>query len=63
MCCARSTASSILTACVLSAGDLSSCLLGAKKVAAVALTNKTARTIWALMTNGERYREPTVTLP
>ena len=22
-----------------------------------------ARTIWALMTNGERYREPTVTLP
>ena len=35
----------------------------AKKVAAVALANKTARTIWALMTNGERYREPTVTLP
>ena len=30
----------------------------AKKVAAVALANKTARTIWALMTNGERYREP-----
>jgi transposase len=35
----------------------------AKKVAAVALANKTARTIWALMTNGERYREPTVALP
>jgi transposase len=35
----------------------------AKKVAAVALADKTARTIWALMTNGERYREPTVTLP
>jgi len=34
-----------------------------KKGAAVALANKTARIIWALMTNGERYREPTVTLP
>ena len=31
------------------------------KVAAVALANKMARTIWALMTSGERYREPTVT--
>jgi hypothetical protein len=31
-----------------------------KKVAAVALANKTARIIWALMTNGERYREPSV---
>lgn len=30
------------------------------KVAAVALANKTARIVWALMTNGERYREPTV---
>ena len=30
------------------------------KVAAVALANKTARIIWALMTSGERYREPTV---
>ena len=30
----------------------------ANKVAAVALANKTARTIWALMTSGERYREP-----
>jgi transposase len=30
------------------------------KVAAVALANKTARIIWALMTNGERYREPVV---
>jgi transposase len=30
------------------------------KVAAVALANKTARMIWALMTSGERYREPTV---
>ena len=28
------------------------------KVAAVALANKTARSIWALMTSGERYREP-----
>jgi transposase len=31
-----------------------------KKVAAVALANKTARTIWALMTSGESYREPSV---
>ena len=31
-----------------------------KKVAAVALANKTARIIWALMTSGERYREPSV---
>jgi transposase len=30
------------------------------KVAAVALANKTARTIWALMTSGERYREPII---
>jgi transposase len=28
------------------------------KVAAVALANKMARMIWALMTSGERYREP-----
>ena len=28
------------------------------KVAAVALANKTARTVWAMMTSGERYREP-----
>lgn len=28
------------------------------KVAAVALANKTARTVWALMSNGERYRDP-----
>jgi transposase len=28
------------------------------KVAAVALANKNARTIWALMTSGEHYREP-----
>lgn len=28
------------------------------KVAAVALANKTARTIWAMMNSGERYREP-----
>ncbi len=28
------------------------------KVAAVALANKMARIIWALMTSGERYREP-----
>lgn len=30
------------------------------KVAAVALANRNARTIWALMTSGERYREPQV---
>ena len=30
----------------------------ANKVAAVALANKTARMVWALMTSGERYREP-----
>lgn len=28
------------------------------KVAAVALANKTARTVWAIMTSGSRYREP-----
>jgi transposase len=28
------------------------------KQAAVALANKTARTIWALMTSGQAYREP-----
>lgn len=28
------------------------------KVAAVALANKTARVVWAIMTNGSRYREP-----
>src|SRR5258707_1266330 len=28
------------------------------KVAAAALANKTARMIWAIMTTGERYREP-----
>ena len=33
------------------------------KVAAVALANKTARTVWALMTSGERYREPTLAAP
>ncbi len=31
-----------------------------KKVAAVALANKMARIIWALMTSGEHYREPAV---
>jgi len=31
------------------------------KVAAVALANKTARIVWALMTSGEHYHEPTVT--
>jgi hypothetical protein len=30
------------------------------KVAAVALANKTARMVWALMTGGERYREPVI---
>src|SRR3954447_24583813 len=34
----------------------------ATKVAAVAVANKTARMVWALMTSGERYREPVVTL-
>jgi transposase len=29
-----------------------------RKVAAIALGNKTARTVWALMTSGERYRDP-----
>ena len=28
------------------------------KVAAIALANKTARTVWALTTSGERYRDP-----
>ena len=28
------------------------------KIAAVALANKTARVVWAIMTSGERYREP-----
>jgi transposase len=28
------------------------------KVAAVALANKTARTVWAMMVTGERYRDP-----
>lgn len=32
----------------------------AKKVAAVALANKTARMVWAMMTSGEQYREPQV---
>ena len=31
------------------------------KVAAVALANKTARIIWAMMMSGERYREPAAT--
>jgi len=30
----------------------------APKVAAAALANKTARTVWAMMMSGERYREP-----
>jgi transposase len=28
------------------------------KVAAIALANKTARTVWAPMSSGERYRDP-----
>jgi transposase len=34
----------------------------ATKVAAVALANKTARMVWALMTSGDHYREPAVTV-
>jgi transposase len=30
------------------------------KVAAVALANKNARTIWAMMASGERHHEPQV---
>ena len=30
------------------------------KVEAVALAKKTARMVWALMTSGERYREPII---
>jgi transposase len=30
------------------------------KVAAVALANKTARMIWAMMVSGEHYREPQI---
>ena len=30
------------------------------KVAAVALANKNARMVWALMKGGERYREPSI---
>ena len=30
------------------------------KVAAVALANKNARMVWALMKSGERYREPSI---
>ena len=29
-----------------------------KKVAAVALANKMARTLWAMMVSGETYRHP-----
>jgi transposase len=38
-------------------------LLGRRttKIAAVALANKMARMIWAIMTSGERYREPQAT--
>ena len=34
-----------------------------KKVAAVALANKTARIVWALMSSGERYRDPKPVAP
>jgi transposase len=33
----------------------------APKVAAVALANKTARIVWAMMMSGERYRQPAIT--
>jgi transposase len=29
-----------------------------RKLAAVALANKMARTVWAMMTSGEAYRQP-----
>jgi transposase len=32
----------------------------ATKLAAIALANKTARIVWALMTSGESYRDPGV---
>ncbi|MBD2750892.1 hypothetical protein IC232_30085 [Microvirga sp. BT688] len=32
----------------------------ATKVAAVALANKMARMVWAIVAKGERYREPVV---
>jgi transposase len=32
----------------------------ATKRAAIALANKTARIVWALMTSGESYRDPGV---
>ena len=37
-------------------------LLGRRttKIAAVALANKTARIAWAIMTTGERWREPKI---
>lgn len=34
------------------------CWHGETKVATVALANKTARTVWAIMTASESYREP-----
>ena len=30
----------------------------ARKVAAIALANKIARMVWAMMARGERYKEP-----
>jgi transposase len=34
--------------------------LDVSKIAAVALANKAGRMVWALMTSGERYREPVI---
>ena len=47
-----------------SAGGSSSCLLGARrKSLPLPWLTRPPEKIWALMTNGERYRERTVTLP
>ena len=34
-----------------------------RKLVAVALANKIARTVWAMMTSGEAYRRPAEVVP